>query len=38
MSEREDTTASWWTTGDMPVRHVPRVAFLIDGRMTMLEM
>ena len=27
-----------WATGDMPVRNTSRVAFLIDGRMTMLEM
>lgn len=38
MSEQEDSHHSWWVTGDMPPRDVPRLAFLIDGRMTMLEM
>lgn len=38
MSEQETLTDSRWATGDMPVRNTSRVAFLIDGRMTMLEM
>lgn len=38
MSEQEDSHDLWWVTGDMPPRDVPRMAFLIDGRMTMLEM
>jgi phosphatidylserine/phosphatidylglycerophosphate/cardiolipin synthase-like enzyme len=29
---------TWWASEDTPVRNAPRVAFLIDGRMTMLEM
>jgi phosphatidylserine/phosphatidylglycerophosphate/cardiolipin synthase-like enzyme len=36
--EQETLTDHWWATGDMPVRNVPSLAFLIDGRMTMLEM
>lgn len=28
----------WWTESDFPVRDMHRAAFLIDGRMTMLEM
>ncbi len=38
MSEQEDSHHFRWATGDMPPRYVPRLAFLIDGRMTMLEM
>jgi phosphatidylserine/phosphatidylglycerophosphate/cardiolipin synthase-like enzyme len=38
MSEQETLTDHWWATGDMPVRNASRLAFLIDGRMTMLEM
>jgi phosphatidylserine/phosphatidylglycerophosphate/cardiolipin synthase-like enzyme len=38
MDVRKIIPASWWTTGDMPVRTVSNLAFLIDGRMTMLEM
>jgi hypothetical protein len=38
MIERETLTDHWWATGDMPVQNVPSLAFLIDGRMTMLEM
>lgn len=38
MSEREDSHHSRWAGGDLPPRDVPRLAFLIDGRMTMLEM
>jgi hypothetical protein len=38
MSEQETLTDGWWATGDMPVRNASRLAFLIDGRMTMLEM
>ena len=38
MSEQETLTDRWWATGDMPVRNASRLAFLIDGRMTMLEM
>ncbi len=38
MSEQEDSFDHWWATGDMPVRNVPRLAVLIDGRMTMIEM
>ena len=38
MSEQETLTDGWWATGDMPVRIATRLAFLIDGRMTMLEM
>lgn len=38
MSEQEDSIDHWWATGDMPARDVDRLAFLIDGRMTMLEM
>src|SRR5579863_5121238 len=38
MSEQEDSIDHWWAAGDMPARAVPRLAFLIDGRMTMLEM
>jgi len=32
MSEEENSIANWWATGDMPVRDVHRLAFLIDGR------
>src|SRR5579863_1042249 len=38
MSEKENLSDHWWAAGDMPVRYVPRLAFLVDGRMTMLEM
>jgi phosphatidylserine/phosphatidylglycerophosphate/cardiolipin synthase-like enzyme len=38
MSEQEILTDGRWATGDMPVRNTSRLAFLIDGRMTMLEM
>ena len=38
MSEQEDSHDHWWAAGDMPPRDVSRLAFLIDGRMTMLEM
>lgn len=38
MSEQEDVTDRWWATDDMPVRNASHLAFLIDGRMTMLEM
>jgi phosphatidylserine/phosphatidylglycerophosphate/cardiolipin synthase-like enzyme len=38
MSEQETLTERWWATGDTPVRNTSRLAFLIDGRMTMLEM
>lgn len=38
MSNKADLSDHWWASGDMPVRSVPRLAFLIDGRMTMLEM
>jgi phosphatidylserine/phosphatidylglycerophosphate/cardiolipin synthase-like enzyme len=38
MSEQKTLTDRWWATGDMPVRNASRLAFLIDGRMTMLEM
>jgi phosphatidylserine/phosphatidylglycerophosphate/cardiolipin synthase-like enzyme len=38
MGEQEILTGHWWATGDMPVRNASRLAFLIDGRMTMLEM
>ncbi len=38
MIEERTLVESWWATGDMPMRVAPRAAFLIDGRMTMLEM
>jgi len=38
MSKQETLTDQCWATGDMPVRNVPHLAFLVDGRMTMLEM
>ena len=38
MSEQETVADHCLATGDMPVRNVPRLAFLVDGRMTMLEM
>ncbi len=38
MNEQANLTDGWWAPGDMPERIVPRLAFLIDGRMTMLEM
>lgn len=34
----ETATTTIWATADLPVREALRVAFLIDGRMTMLEM
>jgi hypothetical protein len=36
--EEEILVEPWWASSDMPVRVAPRAAFLIDGRMTMLEM
>ena len=38
MNEEEHLDDNWWATRDTPVRTVPRLGFLIDGRMTMLEM
>ncbi len=38
MSEQESLTDRWWATGDMPVRNASSLAFLIDGRMTMLQL
>ncbi len=42
MQEQQDVgqenTNDWWATSDFPVRDMLRSAFLIDGRMTMLEM
>jgi phosphatidylserine/phosphatidylglycerophosphate/cardiolipin synthase-like enzyme len=38
MSEQETLAGHCWATGDMPTRDVPNLAFLVDGRMTMLEM
>ena len=38
MSTQETVTNFWWTTGDTPVRTTSQLAFLVDGRMTMLEM
>ncbi|HJT58070.1 MAG TPA: phospholipase D family protein [Ktedonobacteraceae bacterium] len=38
MIEEQTLVERWWATGDMPMRVAPRAAFLIDGRMTMLEM
>lgn len=38
MSEQETVSDNWWASGDTPVQNVPHLAFLIDGRMTMLEM
>ena len=38
MSEKTSLTDHWWASGDMAVRDVPRLAFLVDGRMTMVEM
>ncbi|GCE04613.1 phospholipase D-like domain-containing protein [Dictyobacter aurantiacus] len=32
------THPGWWSSTDYPVREMQRLAFLIDGRMTMLEM
>lgn len=32
------TNPEWWSPTDFPVREMQRLAFLIDGRMTMLEM
>lgn len=33
-----DEVQSWWATDDFPMRKASRAAFLVDGRMTMLEM
>ena len=38
MSKKADLSDHWWASDDIPVRDVPRLAFLVDGRMTMLEM
>lgn len=38
MEEQEIRTEDWQVGSDMPARNVARAAFLIDGRMTMLEM
>ncbi|MEO7020805.1 MAG: phospholipase D family protein [Ktedonobacteraceae bacterium] len=38
MNGYKTNTDLWWVRGDMPVRTAPRLAFLVDGRMTMLEM
>jgi hypothetical protein len=38
MNEQETLVDHCWATGEMPVRNVPSLAFLVDGRMTMLEM
>ncbi len=38
MSKQEIFTERWWAATDMPVRTVSHAAFLIDGRLTMLEM
>ncbi len=32
MSEQETVADHCWATGDMPVRNVPRLAFLVDGK------
>lgn len=37
-TDAASTPLDWWATTDMPVRNALRTAFLIDGRMTMLEM
>jgi len=34
----EPAIQSWWATDDFPVCKASRSAFLVDGRMTMLEM
>jgi phosphatidylserine/phosphatidylglycerophosphate/cardiolipin synthase-like enzyme len=34
----QENANNWWATTDFPVRDMLRAAFLIDGRMTMLEM
>lgn len=34
----ESEASTWWAVDDFPVRKASRAAFLIDGRMTMLEM
>lgn len=34
----EPLTANWWAEGDMPVRTDSRVAYIVDGRATMLSM
>jgi phosphatidylserine/phosphatidylglycerophosphate/cardiolipin synthase-like enzyme len=38
MLRQEAPGEQWNSTGDMPVRRAPHVAFLVDGRMTMLKM
>ena len=38
MSEQQTFSDNWWIEGDAPVRSATRAAFLIDGRLTMLEM
>ncbi len=38
MSAYEVVPEPWWAAGDMPVRTTANLAFLVDGRMTMLEM
>jgi phosphatidylserine/phosphatidylglycerophosphate/cardiolipin synthase-like enzyme len=38
MGGKETLTDHLWAVGDMPVHNVSSIAFLIDGRMTMLEM
>ena len=38
MSEQAILVDHCWATGDMPERNVSHLAFLVDGRMTMLEM
>ena len=35
---QETIIDSWWAEGDAPVRALSQLAFLVDGRMTMLEM
>lgn len=38
MSKQETLTDHCWVAGDMPTRDVPSLTFLVDGRMTILEM
>jgi len=38
INEQETSTDLWLVKEDVPARDIPRLAFLIDGRMTMLEM
>ncbi|HEY6407307.1 MAG TPA: hypothetical protein VIY29_07565, partial [Ktedonobacteraceae bacterium] len=38
MIDQKTVADQWWATGDFPVRDVQRLAFLIDGRITMLEL